>query len=81
MTEITPDPRAADLDPAGQVALLEMSLGRAQVKVRVRVTPTGLLAIGGLVSGILLSTAARVWSLPPGFAVTRSRPGCRCAEA
>lgn len=61
MSEITPDPRAADLDPGGQVALLEMSLGKAQVKVRVRVTPTGLLAIGGLVSGVLLSTAALVW--------------------
>ena len=61
MTEITPDSRAADLDPREQVALLEMSLGKAQVKIRVRVTPTGLLAIGGLVSGILLSTAALVW--------------------
>jgi hypothetical protein len=61
MTDITSDSRAADLDPRGQVALLEMSLGKAQVKVRVRLTPTGLMAIGGLVSGILLSTAALVW--------------------
>ena len=61
MTDTTPESRAADLDPQGQVALLEMSLGKAQVKVRVRVTPMGLMAIGGLVSGILLSTAALVW--------------------
>jgi len=61
MIETTPDSRAANLDSRGQVALLEMSLGKAQVKIRVRVTPTGLLAMGGLVSGILLSTAALVW--------------------
>lgn len=30
--------------------------------MEVRVTPGGLLAIGGLVSGILLSTAVLVWS-------------------
>jgi hypothetical protein len=35
--------------------------GRARAMARVRVTPTGLLAIGGLVSSILLSTAALVW--------------------
>ncbi len=61
MTEITPDARAADLDPDGQIGLVEMSFGKAQVKVRVRVTPKGLLSIGALVSGILLSTAALVW--------------------
>lgn len=61
MTEIVPDPHIAGPDPDGQVAQLEMSLGKAHMKVRVRVTPTGLLAIGGLVSGILLSTAALVW--------------------
>ena len=81
MTDTTPDSRAADLDPRGQVALLEMSLGKAQLKVRVRVTPTGLMAIGGLVSGVLLSTAALVWV---STSVVRRHPiagRCLCPEA
>jgi hypothetical protein len=61
MTELPDDPRAADRNADGQVARLDLSFGSAKVKVRVHVTPAGLLAIGGLVSSILLSTAALVW--------------------
>lgn len=61
MTQISSDRRAAEAELEGQVALVKMSLGKAKVKIRVRVTPQGLLAIGGLVSSILLSTAVLVW--------------------
>ncbi len=48
-------------DGARQTADLEVRLGkRAGFALRVSVTPGGLLAIGGLVSAILLSTAAIV---------------------
>jgi hypothetical protein len=61
MTETPDNLPAADPDPHGQVAWLDISIGKAQLKGRVRATPTGLLAIGALVSGVLLSTAALVW--------------------
>ncbi|MDO8902087.1 MAG: hypothetical protein Q7V15_12105 [Phenylobacterium sp.] len=38
---------------------------------KVKVTPAGLLAIGGLVSGILLSTSVLVWTATN---VARRRP-------
>jgi hypothetical protein len=54
------------LDPAAggarQVAEYEMSLGAARIGARVSVTPAGVLAIGAMVSGILLSSAAIVWA-------------------
>ncbi|GAA3697583.1 hypothetical protein GCM10022268_05140 [Sphingomonas cynarae] len=44
-----------------QQAHLSLTMGkRMRLAVDVRVTPRGLLAIGGLVSAILLSTAALV---------------------
>lgn len=45
--------------------------GPVSLKLEVRVTPAGLLAIGGLVSGILLSTAVLVWTAT---AVPRRHP-------
>jgi len=42
-------------------ATLVVRTGKAKAAVRVKVTNGGLLAIGGLVSSILLSTAALVW--------------------
>jgi len=45
-----------------QHARLDLQAGPVSLKLEVRVTPAGLLAIGGLVSGILLSTAVLVWS-------------------
>lgn len=56
MTDAAPAP-APD-----QHARLDLQAGPVSLKMEVRVTPTGLLAIGGLVSGILLSTAVLVWS-------------------
>jgi hypothetical protein len=49
-------------EPAAQTAKLEIAAGPLRVKARLTVTPAGLLAIGGLVSGILLSTAVLVWT-------------------
>ena len=46
-----------------QSAHLDLRLGsRGMLKAEVRVTPAGLLAIGALVSGIILSVAPLVWS-------------------
>lgn len=45
-----------------QAAEVEISGGRLRLRASVRVTPAGLLAIGALVSGILLSTTALVWA-------------------
>lgn len=47
-------------DPAPNRAALRLRVGQADLSVRIRVTPAGLAAIGGLVSSILLSTAALV---------------------
>jgi hypothetical protein len=46
-----------------QCASLELRAGNhLAFRTEVRVTPAGLLAIGALVSGILLSVAPLVWS-------------------
>jgi hypothetical protein len=46
-----------------QSAHVDLQLGRhVSIKAEVRVTPTGLLAIGALVWGILLSVAPIIWS-------------------
>jgi uncharacterized integral membrane protein len=48
------------IDKAAQRATLEFRVGRGAMLMSVEVTPAGLLAIGALVSGILLSTAVLV---------------------
>lgn len=45
-----------------QTAELDADIGSASVKLKARMTPSGLLAVGGLVSGILLSVTALVWA-------------------
>ncbi|RRS03760.1 hypothetical protein EIP75_14355 [Aquabacterium soli] len=45
-----------------QTAEIAAGAGKASMQVKARVTPSGLLAIGGLVSGILLSVTALVWA-------------------
>ena len=45
-----------------QVAEFELTAGAAKVKASVRVTPVGFLAIGAMVTGILLATSSLVWS-------------------
>ncbi|MFN4297342.1 MAG: hypothetical protein ACK4FB_10915 [Brevundimonas sp.] len=56
MTDKTPAPAKP------QKARLDLRAGPVSLKMEVRVTPAGVLAIGGLVSGILLSTAVLVWT-------------------
>ena len=46
--------------PAVQRAKVSVSFGKAGVAASVRVTSGGLLSVGALVSGILLSTAVLV---------------------
>lgn len=47
--------------PRPNIAMLRVTLGRHVVlRAKVQVTPVGLLAIGGLVSSILLSTAVLI---------------------
>jgi len=45
-----------------QTATIELAGGPVSFRAELRVTPKGLLAIGGLVTGVLLSTAAVVWT-------------------
>ncbi|TFW14199.1 hypothetical protein EGY25_03050 [Brevundimonas intermedia] len=52
-------------------AALVFRAGRVRCGAKVKVTNSGLFAIGGLVSGILLSTAAVVWAAT---SVARQRP-------
>ena len=56
-----PDTNAAPLQQL-QVAEFELTAGAAKVKASVRVTPVGFLAIGAMVTGILLATSSLVWS-------------------
>ncbi|MFN3669748.1 MAG: hypothetical protein ACK4VY_10600 [Brevundimonas sp.] len=69
-----PDAPAPLSEP--QTARLDLKAGPAALTVDVQVTPTGLLAIGGLVGAILLSTAVLVWTAtgPKRLAIAR-RPG------
>jgi hypothetical protein len=64
MTDDAPASPASPQAPpnAPQHARLDLQAGPVSLAMEVRVTPGGLLAIGGLVSGILLSTAVLVWS-------------------
>jgi len=57
------------LDP--NTAAASFRMGEARFTAKVKVTPAGLLAIGALVSGILLSTSVLVWTAT---SVARRRP-------
>lgn len=47
--------------PQSNIAMLRVTLGRhVALRAKVQVTPVGLLAIGGLVSSVLLSTSVLV---------------------
>jgi hypothetical protein len=56
-----------------QRAHVTLAAGSAELDADVRVTPLGLLAIGGLVSAILLSTAVLVRTAVNAAGRTRSR--------
>ncbi|USQ96616.1 hypothetical protein [Caulobacter sp. RL271] len=49
-----------DRDP--QTALAEFKAGPFSARAEVRVTPVGILAVGALMTGVLLSTALVVWA-------------------
>ncbi len=53
----------ADLSqaPEGATEALEVRADRRGVRARLAQSPKGLLAVGALVTGVLLSTAAIVW--------------------
>lgn len=57
--------------PTINTAALVFRAGRVRCGAKIKVTNSGLLAIGGLVSGILLSTATVVWAAT---SVARQRP-------
>lgn len=52
-------------------ATLRLKIGKASATTKVQVSTAGLVAVGGLVSSILLSTAAVVWVAT---AALRARP-------
>ncbi|WP_299010948.1 hypothetical protein [uncultured Caulobacter sp.] len=45
-----------------QTAVTEFEAGPIRARAEVSVTPAGLLALGAMISGILLSSAAIVWA-------------------
>jgi hypothetical protein len=47
--------------PGSNRAVMRLKAGKATAVFKVEVSTPGLVAIGGLVSGILLSTAGLVW--------------------
>ncbi|MBI1684073.1 hypothetical protein [Caulobacter hibisci] len=53
---------AASAANGDQTATLEFKGGPVGFRAEVRLTPKGILAIGGLVTGVLLSTAVLVWT-------------------
>lgn len=58
---VDPDAGRDRLLAGPQEAELRLRAGPVRLRVAARLSPAGLLAIGGLVSSILLSTAALVW--------------------
>lgn len=54
------DDQLLDRDP--QTAIAEFKAGPFSGRAEVRVTPMGILAVGALMSGVLLSTALVVWA-------------------
>jgi hypothetical protein len=57
--------------PARQSARFAFRAGRVKMRASVEVTPLGMLAIGGLVSAILLSSAVIVKAATDGAARIR----------
>ncbi len=53
---------SSDGPPQPQSLEIKVEAGRAKFHVRLQLTPAGLMAIGALVSGILASSAAIVWT-------------------
>lgn len=49
-------------DHAPETAVAEFEAGPLRYRAEVRVTPAGILAVGALLSGVLLSTAVIVWA-------------------
>ncbi|CAN5306316.1 hypothetical protein BH10PSE1_BH10PSE1_13550 [soil metagenome] len=60
-----------DTQPQGNRAVFKVRAGKAAMSGKVEVSTPGLVAIGALVSSILLSTAALVWVAT---SVARDRP-------
>ena len=86
MTQDTETPRkrdqeglpltAADATPLERMQVAEFDLAAGPVKIHasVRLTPVGFLAIGAMVTGILLAASSVVWSAT---SAARSRAGRR----
>ena len=53
-------PETAHLN--AQLGRVVIRVGAFNVRASIRVTPTGLLSIGGLVGTVLVSTALLVWT-------------------
>lgn len=49
-------------DHSTETAIAEFEAGPLRYRAEVRVTPAGILAVGALLSGVLLSTAVIVWA-------------------
>ena len=49
-------------DHGPETAIAEFEAGPLRYRAEVRVTPAGILAMGALLSGVLLSAAVIVWA-------------------
>jgi hypothetical protein len=55
-------PESRDVQNEHQSAVIQLWGGAVEFRVEVRLTPAGIVAIGCLVTGVLLSTAILVWT-------------------
>lgn len=62
--QVGPPMKETDAAPLRQlqVAEFEFAAGVVKMKASLRLTPVGFLAIGAMVSGILLATSSVVWA-------------------
>lgn len=61
MTDGLPSPHHP-LDTSKATAEIDLQAGPIRLRARAAIDPQGLVAIGALVSGILLSSAVIVWA-------------------
>ena len=61
ITKSSPEP-SSDGRRNLQSAKIDLSVGPVRLRAHVRLTPAGLLAIGALVSSVLVASSAIVWS-------------------
>lgn len=65
MTDGLPSPYQI-AEPSKATAEIDLQVGPVRLRARAAISPEGLVAVGALVSGILLSSAVIVWAAAGG---------------